>query len=441
MNKYIHILILIAAAFGALPAEASDKCDSPTFTAASYNLRQANHSDSVAGNGWGRRLPVLAELIRFHDFDIFGTQEGFKHQLDSLLKRLPGFAYTGVGREDGKDQGEHSAIFYRTDLFELLDHGDFWLSETPDRPGLGWDAVCPRICSWGKFLHYPSGRVFVFMNLHMDHIGKQARVESAKLVKERIARISGGAPAMVTGDFNVDQTHQSYRTMLGDGDMSDSYAIAEIRYAPNGTFNSYHTDDYTTSRIDHVFVTLGVKVRKYGVLTDTYRTDDGDTATVELGDAPGEIVAHKYTPRTPSDHFPVMVELTLPKPVGFTTLEAVYDRIAAIPAMTSTPGLQKQIQADVFKGIKGVDGRAVISANARPRPALLEAVSIIPRDFILFNEETHNHRICRIYFQPTSDDGDKGQALYFIVGHGPNDTVAYFLPSVSVKQLRSLIDR
>lgn len=307
--KSFIILALVALSSLSVSAVNTD----PVFTAASYNLRQANHSDSLAGNGWGRRLPVLAQLIRFHGFDIFGTQEGFKHQLDSLVNRLPGYAYTGIGREDGKDEGEHSAIFYRTDLFELLDNGDFWLSQTPDRPGLGWDAVCPRICSWGKFLHRPSGRVFVFMNLHMDHVGKQARIEAAKLVKQRIEHVAKGAPAIVTGDFNVDQTHQSYRTMLGNGEMIDSYDVAELRYAPNGTFNSYLTDGFSNSRIDHVFVTPGVKVLKYGVLTDTYRTSDSDTPLqAQLNAAPDEVEAIRCTPRTPSDHFPVVVTLSLP---------------------------------------------------------------------------------------------------------------------------------
>lgn len=282
-----------------------------TFTAASYNLRQANHSDSVAGNGWGRRLPHVAQLIRFHGFDIFGTQEGFRHQLDSLKSRMPGYEYTGVAREDGKQRGEHSAIFYRTDMFELLDHGDFWLSETPEKPGLGWDAACVRICSWGKFRHKPSGQELVFFNLHMDHVGKKARVESAKLVHARIQAIADTLPAIVTGDFNVDQSHQSYATMTQDGKLVDAYEVANMRYAPNGTFNSYQTDGFSTSRIDHVFLTPGIEVLKYGVLTDTYRTPDLPDEDIKLNDAPDGIAAKRYKARVPSDHFPVVVTVNI----------------------------------------------------------------------------------------------------------------------------------
>ncbi len=146
-----------------------------TFTAASYNLRNANSADSVQGDGWGNRCPIIARLVQFHEFDIFGTQEGLRHQLDSLKTSLPKYDYIGVGRNDGKKKGEHAAIFYRIDKFELLEHGDFWLSETPEKPSVGWDAVLPRICTWGHFKYKDTGFEFLFFNLHMDHIGKQAR--------------------------------------------------------------------------------------------------------------------------------------------------------------------------------------------------------------------------------------------------------------------------
>lgn len=138
------------------------------ITAASFNLRNANGGDSLNGNGWGKRLPVIASMVQFHEWDIFGTQECFIHQLKDLQAELNGYQFIGIGRDDGKEQGEHSAIFYRTDLFDLIEKGDFWLSETPDKPGLGWDAACPRICSWGHFRHKTGGQEFLFFNLHMN---------------------------------------------------------------------------------------------------------------------------------------------------------------------------------------------------------------------------------------------------------------------------------
>lgn len=302
--EWITVMVLLAFS-GTMTA-----VERAVFNVASYNLRQLNGDDTKAGNGWSRRCPVLGQLIRYHEFDIFGTQEGFKSQLEELKEELPGYDYIGVGREDGKDAGEHSAIFYRTDMFTLLDHGDFWISETPDKPGLGWDAACPRICSWGKFRHNESGREFVMFNLHMDHVGKKARVEGARLVRGRIDGIGKDCPAFVTGDFNVDQTSPSYRTITAGGALKDSYEVAELRYALNGTFNSYRTDNYTESRIDHVFVTPDVKVLKYGVLTDTYRTSEY-SERVAAKDAPGEIEVSRYVARTPSDHFPVVVKVSL----------------------------------------------------------------------------------------------------------------------------------
>lgn len=306
-NSFFKRTVVLALVFLTFSATATERAE---FNVASYNLRQLNGDDTKAGNGWTRRCPIIGQLVRFHEFDIFGTQEGFKSQLEELKAELPGYDYIGVGREDGKDAGEHSAIFYRTDMFTLLDHGDFWISETPGKPGLGWDAACPRICSWGLFRHNDSGKEFVMFNLHMDHVGKKARVEGAKLVRSRIDGFGKDVPAFVTGDFNVDQTNPSYRTMTQGDKLLDSYEVAALRYAFNGTFNSYKTDNYTDSRIDHVFVTPDVKVLKYGVLTDTYRTAES-SKRVKATDAPDEIQVSRYVARTPSDHFPVMVRVSL----------------------------------------------------------------------------------------------------------------------------------
>ena len=114
----------------------------------SYNVRYQNDGDAREGNGWAQRGPVLAALVSVEHPDIFGTQEVLKSQLDDLTAWLPDYDHIGVGRDDGLHGGEHEAIFYDRNRLRLLDHGDFWLSETPDRPGLGWDAACIRVCTW-----------------------------------------------------------------------------------------------------------------------------------------------------------------------------------------------------------------------------------------------------------------------------------------------------
>lgn len=297
----------------ALGMAAASWAQNATFNVATYNLRQLNGGDTEAGNGWERREPVVAKLIQFHDFDIFGTQEGFKSQLELLKKDLPGYEYIGVARDDGKEAGEHSAIFYRTDLFDVVDHGDFWLSETPDRPGLGWDAACVRICTWGRFRHKPSGKEFLFFNLHMDHVGTVARTESAKLIKKKIDDLGPELPVFLTGDFNVDQTSGSYKTITEGGVLTDAFERAKLVYATNGTFNNYLTNGYTTQRIDHVFTSPTVEVLKYGVLTDTYRTPTPASEAADTnGTAPDEVGIVIYKARTPSDHFPVRTTVVLP---------------------------------------------------------------------------------------------------------------------------------
>lgn len=277
---------------------------------ATYNMRNDNNKeDSLRGDGWGQRFPVIASLVRFHDFDIFGTQECLYHQLVNVKDSLPGYDFIGIGRDDGKRGGEHSAIFYKTGRFQLLSHGDFWLSTVTDRPNKGWDAVLPRICSWGQFKDKQTGFVFYFFNLHMDHVGVVARAESAKLVLAKVKEIAGNKPALLTGDFNVDQHSESYGVIHNSGVMKDAYEVTAVRYALNGTFNSFKSDSKTDSRIDHIFLTKQFKVSRYGILTDTYRTKRPEEVAADAANFPKEVKLSKYIAREPSDHFPVMAVL------------------------------------------------------------------------------------------------------------------------------------
>ena len=244
-----------------------------------------------------------------------------------MQKALDGYAYIGVGRDDGKHDGEHEAIFYKKDKLVLLDHGDFWLSETPDKPGLGWDAVCIRICTWGKFgVRAPRIRhgilnkrkseplrEFYYFNLHMDHVGVVARREAAKLVVQKIREIAQGQPVILTGDLNVDQNNEIYTIFTQSGLLKDSYDAARIRFAENGTFNNFKTNYYTTSRIDHVFVSPATYVEAYGVLTNSYWTPDDTDDVLKAADAPQEISFDTYIRRNPSDHYPVFVKIKMGK--------------------------------------------------------------------------------------------------------------------------------
>ena len=316
MKKLILFVILLAS----LQLSAQD------MLVGSYNIRYKNWTDSVQGEIWPKRCQVICDQVNFMAPDIFGTQEVLYEQLVDMQKALDGYDYIGIGRDDGKHGGEHEAIFYKKNKLQLLDHGDFWLSETPDKPGLGWDAACFRICTWGKFVVKPQKEVrhglfnrrkkvpqqiFYCFNLHMDHIGVVARRESAKLVMQHIREIAKGAPVILTGDFNVDQNNEIYTIFSQSGLLKDSYEAARIRFAENGTFNNFKTDLYTTSRIDHVFVSPATQVEAYGMLTDSYWTPDDTEEALKGTDAPQEITFDKYIRRNPSDHYPVFVKIKL----------------------------------------------------------------------------------------------------------------------------------
>lgn len=255
-----------------------------TIKVATYNMRNDNNSeDSTHGNGWKQRYPVISALIQFHDFDIFGTQELLYHQILDLSKNLPAYDFYGIGRDDGKQAGEFSEIFYKKDKFRLLAHGDFWLSETPEKPGLGWDATCcNRICSWVWLQDKKSKKKFYVFNAHYDYQKDLARNESSKLILKEIKRIAGTQPVIFMGDMNGSNETQWYKTIANSGILKDTYKEASNPYANNGSFNGFGKTVKSNEVIDHIFVTSQFKVQKWGILTDTYHG--------------------KY----PSDHFPVV---------------------------------------------------------------------------------------------------------------------------------------
>lgn len=305
MKRIFYVLILIAIS-GVLNAQ--------KLTVASYNIRNNNKSDSVNGNGWYLRCPVISQLITFNDFDIIGMQEVLHGQLEDLLANLPEYTYAGVGRDDGKTKGEYAPIFYKKDKFKVLQTGNFWLSENTDYPNKGWDAALPRICTWVELKDKDSKKKIWFFNLHMDHVGVKAREESAKLVLQKIEDMCSTKDIVIlTGDFNVDQTHESYRLLANSNILSDSYEIAGIRYALNGTFNNFDPNLKTDSRIDHVFVSKGVSVERYGILTDTYRSEQSSGEKFQSGNFPKEVSLQKFEARIPSDHFPLKVILDVAK--------------------------------------------------------------------------------------------------------------------------------
>lgn len=256
-----------------------------TLNVASFNIRMDTPNDSL--DSWKHRKDMVNGLIRFHDFDVFGIQEGFHHQIMDILEP-GGYDYVGVGRDDGEDAGEHSAIIFKKGKLLVLDKGDFWLSETPDVPGKGWDATCcNRICSWAKFKDIDSGKEFYFFNVHYDHQGEEARRQSSLLLLNKIREIADGYPVIATGDFNAVPDSEPIQIIMKDGLLSDSFDVTlQPPYGTTGTFSSFRLNSPMQNRIDYVWITKDIIVNKYGVLND-----------VQYG-------------HFPSDHFPVLVNVS-----------------------------------------------------------------------------------------------------------------------------------
>ena len=283
MNK----MFFLATVTLLLLCSSNDTPDNPaSMNVATFNIRMDTPNDSL--DAWPHRKEMVKGLIAFHDFDLFGIQEGFHHQIIDILE-LGTYAYVGGGRDDGKSAGEHSAIFYKKERFEMLHNGDFWFSETPDVPGKGWDATCcNRICSWAHFKDRSSGREFYFFNMHYDHQGKEARKNSSLLLLQRVREIAGDNPAICTGDFNATPESEPIRIILQDGLLNDAYtATQRPPYGTTGTYNSFNLNAKMKDRIDYVWTTRHFTVNKYGVLND-----------MQYG-------------HFPSDHFPVMVNVTV----------------------------------------------------------------------------------------------------------------------------------
>lgn len=258
----LTLLILLCSIL--MTPEAFSQKDTP-ITIATYNIRYNTQNDGI--NAWPNRKEAVKALVRFHEFDLFGTQEGLRDQLDGIAE-LNEFAFLGAGRDDGKQAGEHSAIFYKKSRFKVLKSGDFWLSETPDKPGKGWDATCcNRICSWAHFQDLTTKKKFYFFSVHFDHQGVEARRQSGKLMVQKIKEIAGAEPVVLVGDFNsTPETEQiqTIKTLLND----THDVTATPPYGPEGTFNSFKFDAPMKNRIDYIFVKKGIDVLKYGVLTD-----------------------------------------------------------------------------------------------------------------------------------------------------------------------------
>jgi endonuclease/exonuclease/phosphatase family metal-dependent hydrolase len=242
-----------------------------------FNIRYDNPNDGI--NQWGNRIPLVESYFSDEQPDIIGMQEVLYEQLIDLQQILPGYGYVGTGRIDGEKGGEHTPVFYNEARFNLIDHGQFWLSESPDIPSMGWDAVNHhRIVTWVKLELRNSDKSFYCFNTHFDNVGVVARQRSAELMSEKISEIAGDSPVIVTGDFNIRRNHPSvgnalYYNLIGTFKENNSLLNAEyISNTPVTTggltstgFRPNWKEAEPGYAIDYIFVNGFFNVESYRV--------------------------------------------------------------------------------------------------------------------------------------------------------------------------------
>ncbi len=238
-----------------------------SFNIMTYNIRMNTPDDGV--NAWPLRKDKVTGLIRFHQADILGVQEALIVQMNDLKAGLPEFDSYGLGRDDGKEAGEHMTIFFRKSRFEKLDAGTLWLNESTEKPGLGWDAACNRTCTWIKFKDKQTKKTFFVFNTHFDHRGRVAREESATLILKFMAAINKeNLPMLLTGDFNSSKEQPPIQKILTI--LFDSRDKCQTSpYGPTGTSGGFDVKE-SKRVIDYIFINQKVNVLRLGVLSDSF---------------------------------------------------------------------------------------------------------------------------------------------------------------------------
>ena len=251
-----------------------------------YNIRYDNPNDGE--NHWELRKRWLANQINFVEPDVLGIQEGLSHQVAFLEDALPTYNHIGVGRDDGDMAGEFTAIFFKSEKLELINQSTFWLSETPAKPSVGWDAALERICTYALFRDKFTNQKFWVFNTHFDHIGDTARSNSIDLLIGEIKKLNiERLPVFLMGDLNLEPESDPIKKLSEEMNDARNYST-DLVFGPRGTFNGFKYNEAIQRRIDYIFTSIyGIEVKKYAVLSDS------------------------KDKKFPSDHLPVVVEAIL----------------------------------------------------------------------------------------------------------------------------------
>ena len=275
MKRFLLLIILVIPLI---------EVNAQSIRAMTYNIRYDNPRDGE--NQWSNRKGWLTDQIKFHEPQVLGIQEGLIHQVNFIDSILIDYSFVGVGRDDGKNKGEFSAIFYNDNDLNVISSSTFWLSATPDKISVGWDASMERICTFALFEGLDGDKFWVF-NTHFDHIGKMARVKSASLIHSKIMEVNTMKyPVVLMGDLNLQPSSEPIQFLSSkfkDSAISASY----VAFGPRGTWNGFDHTKAPIRRIDYIFVNYQVEVIKYAVITDSKEN------------------------RYPSDHLPVLIDFAI----------------------------------------------------------------------------------------------------------------------------------
>ncbi|UYY76513.1 endonuclease/exonuclease/phosphatase family protein [Sphingomonas sp. R1] len=231
MRRFWGWVTALAALCAGAPALAQD-----TLTVMSLNIRYPNPGDGA--NVWEKRRDLTIATIRVAAPDLIGTQELYQRQGDDIVRALPHYGWFGTDRYGGHSD-EHMGIFYRRDRLKMVEHGQFWLSETPEKPGsMSWGIDLPRLVNWAVF-ETRDGRRFRFYDTHFPHRDQDeaAREQAARLLAARIAEAPKDQPVILTGDFNTVDSSAAHRA-LTEG-LADAWLAQVNRQGPSFTFHDF----------------------------------------------------------------------------------------------------------------------------------------------------------------------------------------------------------
>lgn len=280
MKLNLSIMKYILAIF--LLIFTNDTIKAQSYNLMSYNIKFANETDGE--NSWSYRKVNLLDQLKFYQPDIFGVQEALEVQVNFFKDNLKSYNYVGKGRDDGKTKGEYSAIFYDSNKFRVKEENTFWLSETPDVVSVGWDASMERICTYARFEDLDTKTKFWVFNAHLDHVGPESRKNALDLISRKIKKsVPSHEAVILMGDFNIEPDSEALHTV--NAKLNDAKLISEVDFGPKGTYNGFNLSSPLDRRIDYIYVSKEVKVKKYAVLSS--------------------VIDSRFI----SDHFPVYVEI------------------------------------------------------------------------------------------------------------------------------------